>query len=83
MTHGPMVGLVGTGIGVADSIATSLSVYGALGLATGAYAIGQGLAQKLGSHRWSTTVRSGPSSTPSDDEPPADEQPASNRHSTC
>jgi hypothetical protein len=29
-------------------MANELTVYGALGLATGAYAIGQGLAQKLG-----------------------------------
>ncbi|GAB4086425.1 hypothetical protein GCM10028784_30550 [Myceligenerans cantabricum] len=47
-THHSLVGSFGTGIGTAEAVASELSIYGALGLATGAYAIGHGLAQKLG-----------------------------------
>jgi hypothetical protein len=47
-THTSAVGFIGTGVGVTESIVNEISVYGALGLATGAYAIGHGLAQRLG-----------------------------------
>lgn len=43
-----VVGSIGTAAGVAEAVSAELTVYGAIGLATGAYAVGQGVAQKLG-----------------------------------
>ena len=48
LAHESLVGSFGTGAGIIEGIVDEISVYGALGLATGAYAIGHGLAQKLG-----------------------------------
>lgn len=48
MTRDSLIGSGGTTAGVAEAIASELTVYGAIGLAAGAYTIGKGLAQRLG-----------------------------------
>ena len=46
--HQSLIGSLGTSVGIAEALLDELTIYGALGLATGAYGIGHGLAQKLG-----------------------------------
>ncbi|MET9226391.1 hypothetical protein [Lentzea sp. NPDC003310] len=47
-TPDSMIGSIGTSAGVTEAVVSELTVYGAVGLAAGAYAIGKSLAQRLG-----------------------------------
>ncbi|MDX8053958.1 hypothetical protein SK571_31705 [Lentzea sp. BCCO 10_0798] len=47
-TADSLIGSSGTTAGVTEAVVSELTVYGAVGLAAGAYSIGKGLAQRLG-----------------------------------
>ncbi|MGW6446399.1 hypothetical protein [Lentzea sp. NPDC055074] len=47
-TPDSLIGSIGTSAGITEAVASELTIYGAVGLAAGAYAIGKSLAQRLG-----------------------------------